>query len=405
MKAMYRTSIELPRLVWIGLTLLAVLAPWIVPGYELNLLARFLALSILALGVVLIWGEAGILSLGQGVFFGLGGYALAMNLKLAALAPEELPDFMMWSGLDRLPWWWQPFSSAVVALLAVILLPAAFAAAFSWLVFRRRVGGVYFSLITQALALAFATLLISQQPSTGGFNGLTDFRTLMGFDLAAESTVLALYWITLALLIAAYWGVKALMASRYGVVLRATRDGENRVRYLGYDATQYKIVAFTVAAVLAGVSGALFTLHAGVVSPALVGVIPSIEMVVWVAIGGRSSLLGAIAGTLIINLAKDKVSSALPDLWLYALGALFVLVVTLLPHGLAGLANESLTKLQSLRRGSPAVSDERATHPRQQVTSAASHPETSGEACVPVAAHPVSETELRATHVRERVRE
>ena len=180
-----------PRLrhVWVVFLLLAAVAPWIVSPYELSLLGRFLALSILALGLVLVWGEAGILTLGQGVFFGLGGYVLAMHLKLAALAPGEVPDFMTWSGRSELPLWWQPFTNPGVALAAVIVVPGVCATVFAWAVFRRRVVGVYFALITQALALCFATLLVSQQESTGGFNGLTDFSTLLGFDLAAKGTV------------------------------------------------------------------------------------------------------------------------------------------------------------------------------------------------------------------------
>jgi len=339
-----------------ALLLLAALAPWLVSPYELNLLSRFLALAILAVGLVLLWGEAGILSLGQGMFFGLGGYALAMNLKMASLAPGDIPDFMTWSGRSSLPWWWEPFASPVVAVAGVLLVPGLFAAAFSWLVFRRRVGGVYFALITQASALAFSTLLISQQPSTGGFNGLTDFQTLFGFDLAAEPTIRALFWLTLVLLVGAVAGVRWLLGSRYGKLLRATRDGENRVRFLGFDPAPYKVVAFTVSAVLAGVSGALFTLHAGVISPALVGVVPSIEMVIWVAIGGRNSLWGAVAGTLLVNFAKDGISSALPDVWLYALGTAFVLVVTLLPRGVAGLIQDLRLRLSAPPAPGPAVS-------------------------------------------------
>ncbi|HEX3970632.1 MAG TPA: urea ABC transporter permease subunit UrtC [Stellaceae bacterium] len=325
---------------WLVLILLGVAAPWIISAYELNLLARFLALSILAVGLVLLWGEAGILSLGQGVFFGLGGYALAMNLKLATLDPGDLPDFMVWSGQDSLPWWWVPFGHGAIALIGVVAVPGIIAAVFSWLVFRRRIGGVYFALITQALALAFSTLLISQQASTGGFNGLTDYQTLLGFDLAVTPTVDGLYWITLALLVGSFAGVRWLLRSRYGKLLRATRDGENRVRFLGYDPTPYKVFAFTLSACLAGIAGALFTLHSGVVSPALVGVVPSIEMVIWVAVGGRGSLGGAIAGTLLVNFAKDRISSAFPNAWLYLLGLLFVLVVTLLPDGLAGLMRD-----------------------------------------------------------------
>jgi urea transport system permease protein len=353
-------KLQLERHAWIGFVALAAIAPWLISPYELNLLARFLALSILAIGLVLLWGEAGILSLGQGVFFGLGGYALAMNLKLATLQPGDLPDFMVWSGRASLPWWWIPFESAPVAVIAVVLVPAILAAVFSWLVFRRRVAGVYFALITQALALAFATLLISQQPSTGGFNGLTDFQTLFGFDLAAQGTVHALYWITLALVAIAFLGVRWLLRSRYGKLLRATRDGENRVRFLGYDPTPYKVVAFTVGAALAGIAGALFTLHAGVISPALVGVVPSIEMVVWVAVGGRGSLWGAVAGTLLVNFAKDEISSAFPNAWLYLLGAIFVLVVTLLPNGLAGFAQDITRRLRPPRDVAAAFKPEEA---------------------------------------------
>jgi urea transport system permease protein len=317
---------------------LAALAPFYLSGYDLNLMGRFLALSLTAMGLVLLWGEGGVLSLGQGVFFGLGGYAIAMHLKLAALSGgDTMPDFMQWSGLSKLPGWWEPFHSPLAALAGVVLLPGLLAAGFSWLVFRRRIGGVYFALITQALALAFATLLISQQAYTGGFNGLTDYRTLFGIDLTADATQTGLYWITLAIVALAFVCGHLLLASRFGKILRATRDGANRVRFLGYDPAPYKVLAFTLAAVLAGVSGALFTLHSGNVSPALVGVAPSIEMVIWVAVGGRTSLAGAIAGALLVNFAKDKISTVLPAFWLYALGGLFIMVVTVAPKGLAGM--------------------------------------------------------------------
>ncbi|APL94690.1 urea ABC transporter permease subunit UrtC [Sphingobium sp. TA15] len=317
--------------------ILAIAAPWLLSAYDLNLLARFLALSLTAMGLVLIWGEGGILSLGQGVFFGLGGYALAMHLKLAGLAEGELPDFMIWSGTEALPWWWSLVKSPFAAVAAVLVVPTALGALMAWAIFRRRIGGVYFALITQALALAFATLLVSQQGLTGGFNGLTDYQTLFGFNLNLPSTTLALYFITLALVVAGLLGLRWLLASRYGKLLRASRDGANRMRFLGYDPTPYKVIAFAVAALLTGMSGALFTLHAGVVSPALVGVVPSIEMVIWAAIGGRNSLIGAIAGALLVNFAKDKISTAMPEVWLYGLGALFIAAVTILPQGLAGL--------------------------------------------------------------------
>jgi urea transport system permease protein len=334
------TRIQLQLIAGVVATLAAAVLPFLIGSYDLNLVARFMALGILALGVVLLWGETGILSLGQGVYFGLGGYALAMHLKLSALAPGEIPDFMVWSGVKTLPWWWAPFENPVVALVGVVAIPGLAAALFSWMVFHRRVGGTYFALITQALALAFATLLISQQATTGGFNGLTEFPTLFGIDLNTLGAVRGLYWVTLAALVAAGLLLAVLRGSRFGTLLRAVRDGENRMRFLGYDPTPYKVAAFTVAAMLAGLAGALFTLHAGVVSPALVGVVPSIEMIIWVAIGGRHSLVGAIVAALLVNLARDRISSALPEVWLYALGALFILVVTLMPRGLAGVAED-----------------------------------------------------------------
>ncbi len=316
------------------------IAPALVGGYTVMLLSRFLAMAILALGIGLIWGQGGVLSLGQGVFFGLGGYALAMHMKLAGANGAQLPDFMVWSGVTQLPLLWLPFRYALISVLAVIVVPGVIAAGFSWAMFRRRIGGVYFALITQALALAFATLLVSEQSLTGGFNGLTNFSSLFGFSTLSTGFALALYYASLVGTVLAYLGLRWLMTTRFGLVLRATRDGENRVRFLGYDPTPYKVVAFTIAAMLAGIGGALFTLAAGVVSPAMVGVVPSIEMVVYVALGGRNALWGAIAGTLLVGFAKEQISSALPSLWLYALGLLFVLVVRFLPQGVAGLFDQ-----------------------------------------------------------------
>ncbi|HEX7823155.1 MAG TPA: urea ABC transporter permease subunit UrtC [Sphingobium sp.] len=321
-----------------GLALiLAIAAPWLLSPYDLNLLARFLALSLTAMGLVLLWGEGGVLSLGQGVFFGIGGYCIAMHLKLAGLGETEMPDFMVWSGVAALPWWWAIFRSPVIAILAIFIVPTVIATLFAWAIFARRIGGVYFALITQALALAFATLLVSSQDKTGGFNGLTDYQALFGFNLNLPSTSVGLYFATLLFVLMALFSLKWLLGARFGRMLRASRDGSNRLRFLGHDPVPYKIVAFTVAALLTSVSGALFTLHAGVISPALVGVVPSIEMVIWAAIGGRESIIGAIAGTLLVNFAKDKISTALPELWLYGLGFLFIGAVTVLPKGLAGL--------------------------------------------------------------------
>lgn len=321
------------------LLVLGVAAPWLISAYQLSLLGRFLAFSLVALGIMVSWGEGGILSLGQGVFFGLGGYVLAMHLKLEGLnlAAGDLPDFMQWSGVSTLPPLWKLFVSPWASLFLVVLVPGVAAIIFAWLVFRRRIGGVYFALITQALALAFATLLVSQQSITGGFNGLTNFSTFDGYDITSNTAAKVIYLLTFVLVVLSYFFLKWLLQTRFGVMLRATRDGENRIRFLGHNPLPYKVVAFGLAGALAGMGGALFTLHAGVISPALVGVVPSIEMVVWVAVGGRNVLWGAIAGTLLVNFAKDQISSALPSLWLYVLGILFVLVVSFLPGGVGGL--------------------------------------------------------------------
>jgi urea transport system permease protein len=316
---------------------LLLLAPLYVSPYNVSLLGRFLAMGILAMGIALVWGNAGILTLGQGLFFGLGAYALAMHLKLTALGPGELPDFMQWNGLDTLPWLWIPFKSGAAALAAAMIVPTAIAAALAWLLFHRRVGGVYFAIITQALVLAATTFIISQQPYTGGFNGLTDFSDAFGFVLAEQRTQTGLYFVTVIVLALAFLGTRWLLDTQFGKLLRAIRDGENRVRFLGYDPAPYKVAAFAFSALLAAIAGVLFTLNIGVISPAMIGVVPSIEMVIWVAVGGRDSLAGAILGTLIVNFGKDKVSSAFPELWLYMMGALFVLVVTVLPDGLGGL--------------------------------------------------------------------
>lgn len=313
-----------------------VAAPLFISPYNLSLLGRFLAMGILSVGISLSWGSAGILSLGQGVFFGLGAYALALHLKLVASA-GSLPDFMMWNGITALPWWWRPFQSPVFAVAMVLIVPTLVAGLLAWLVFRRRITGVYFALITQALTLAFSTLLVSQQGTTGGFNGLTSFNTFFGFWLAGQRVQVGIYLVTVGLLALSWAGATWLTKTHFGKILVAVRDGENRTRFLGYDTAPYKVAVFALAGGLAGVAGALYTVQVGVVSPAMVGVVPSIEMVVWVALGGRESVTGAVLGAVLGNLVKDRVSSAVPGAWLYLMGALFVLVGTVLPKGLAGL--------------------------------------------------------------------
>ncbi|MBP3967019.1 urea ABC transporter permease subunit UrtC [Paenibacillus sp. DLE-14] len=311
-------------------------APLVLSDFRLNLLAKFLAYAIVALGLDLIWGYTGILSLGHGVFFGLGGYAMAMYLKLDA-GGGKLPDFMDWSGLTALPWFWKPFGSLTFALLAGILIPALLALILGYFTFRNRIRGVYFTILTQALVIITVTLFIGQQAYTGGTNGVTGYSKLFGLALASPDTKRYLYWVTVALLIGAYLLCRFIVKSRFGKVLRAIRDGENRVRFIGYNPAVYQMVAFSISAGLAGLAGMLFVLHVGIISPSMMGIVPSIEMVLWVAIGGRGTLAGAVLGAILLNSAKSAFSESYPDIWILFMGALFVVVVVFLPKGAAGL--------------------------------------------------------------------
>ena len=335
----YRTSM----LALVVLTALLLLAPFVLGGYALTLLGRVLALALAALGVCVVWGRAGILSLGQGLFFGLGGYALAMHLKLAATPKGELPDFMLYNGVEKLPWFWQPFHSAPFALLMVVALPGLAALLIGWLMFRRRITGVFVSIITQALVLAFVTWLSGAQGLTSGTNGITDFQTFLGLNMRSDAFARGLYWATVLLLALSLAGTAWLLRTPFGSLLTAVRDNENRTRFLGYNPAAFKVAAFVLGGVLSGLSGALYTLHLGTISPAMIGVAFSIELVVWVALGGRASLWGAAGGLVLGELAKDRISSAAPDAWLYVMGGLFVGVVMFLPQGVAGLLTRRRT--------------------------------------------------------------
>lgn len=326
--------------------LLLVVVPVTFSDFRLSLIAKFLTYAIVALGISLIWGYGGMLSLGQGVFFGLGAYCTAMYLKLED-AKNGLPDFMVWSGLSELPWFWEPFRNPVVALLLAILLPMALAALIGLLLFRSRVQGVYFSIITQALALIMVTLLVGQQPVTGGTNGMTNFSTMFGFDLKNQDVQKVFYFITVVCLGGAYLLCRMLVRSRYGNLLVAMREDENRVRFMGYDPVPLKILAFTVSAGLAGLAGALFVPQVGLITPSTLGIVPSIEMVIWVAVGGREFLVGAILGALLVNFGKSSFSETFPEFWQYFYGALFIGVVLLFPRGLVGATLTGITKLQS----------------------------------------------------------
>lgn len=320
----------------LGLGLLLLFAPAALTPFRLNLVARYLALAVLAVGLDVAWGFGGMLSLGHGLFFGLGAYAMGMHLKLVA-GGASLPDFMNWSGVGTLPGWWRPFAELPVALLAAIAVPALVAAALGVLVFRNRVRGAYFALLTQALVAIFALLLVGQQGYTGGTNGLTNFTTLAGAPLDQASTHRWIYFTVVVTLVGILLLSHQLMRSRFGRLLVAVRDGEERVRFLGYDPATVKTVAFAFSAAVAGLAGALYAPSIGIVAPGMVGIVPSIEMVAWVALGGRATLLGAAFGAVLTSYAKTVFSETLPSAWLYLQGGLLVLVIVAAPRGLAGV--------------------------------------------------------------------
>jgi urea transport system permease protein len=347
-------SRRFPLLIAIIIMLLLALAPIALSPFRLGLFAKYLCLAIVAVGIGLAWGQGGMLTLGQGVFFGLGGYAMGMYLKLREAGPGGLPDFMVWSGVERLPWLWKPFANPVFALAAVIVLPGVVAMSLGLLMFRQRVRGAYFAILSQALAAAFVILLVGQQGLTGGTNGLTNFSDFFGMDLAAESTQRVVYLIVAVTLCLMYLAARFVVRSRFGRLLVAVRDAEDRVRFLGYDPAMIKTITFTISAVMAGLAGALFVPVVGIISPALLGVVPSIEFLVGVAVGGRFTLAGAVGGAILVNYAKTKFSEDFASGWLYLQGALFVLVMTLAPKGLAGLltsAKDAVTHRWRGKRG------------------------------------------------------
>lgn len=338
------------------------------PDFYLNLFGKFLAYAILALGIDLIWGYTGILSLGQGVFFGLGAYVMGMHLMLAigkqSVYQSTLPDFMVWNQVKELPLFWKPFYSFGVTLAGIFLVPALFALVFGFLAFRSRIRGVYFAIITQALALVIWLLFNRNELNLGGTNGLTDFKTVLGFDLLSPSTQRGLYITTVLCLIGSYLLCRWITKSRLGKVLTATRDNEHRVRFSGYSPANYKLFVFVVSAALAGLAGALYVPQVGIITPSQIGVIPSIEMVIWVAVGGRGTLAGAVVGAIGVNWARSFLTTYYPDLWLIFLGALFVGVVLFIPDGIMG----SLRHLR-LRRRTTAAPVGKETSPVPQRSS------------------------------------
>ncbi len=340
---------------WAGFGVAAVLlfgvAPLALSDFRLGLLGKFLCFAIVAVGIGLAWGRGGMLVLGQGVFFGLGGYMMGMHLKIAdaQLRGTSVPDFMQIAGVRALPAYWEPFAAPAFTLLAIVLLPTAIAAALGLGVFKRRVKGAYFAILSQALAAALAILLVGQT-SLGGSNGLTNFRTFFGFALKDPANKRMLYFIAAAVLLIVVAVVRQLMYSRYGELLVAVRDGEERVRFLGYDPANIKVVAYTVVAFFASIAGVLFAPIVGFMAPSQVGILPSIVFLIGVAIGGRTTLLGPALGAIGVAWAQTLFSERFPSEWTYAQGLLFIVVVGFFPAGLAGLG----ALFKRIRRGRPA---------------------------------------------------
>src|SRR5437660_5098673 len=350
-------NIELVGFLLIAVTILVVL-PLLLDNFRLNLVGKYLTYAFVAVGLVLCWGYTGILSLGQGVFFGLGGYCMAMFLKLEASSVANtkiqstpgIPDFMDWNQITELPFFWIPFKSLPFALIAVIAVPTVVAFILGAAMFKRRVGGVYFAIITEALAAVLTILIVGRQGYTGGINGITDLRTLLGWDIRPDSAKYILYFVCCFLLLGTMFLARFVVASKLGRILVATRDKEERVRFSGYDVANFKIFVFCLASAMAAIGGAIFALQVGFMSPSFVGIVPSIEMVIFCAVGGRHSIVGAVVGTLVVNWGKTLFSESFPELWLFAMGGLFIAVVLAFPRGLAGLVTDQIIpKLASLR--------------------------------------------------------
>ncbi|MGH6646768.1 urea ABC transporter permease subunit UrtC [Aquabacterium sp.] len=348
---------SLGSIVLLALVILVVF-PLSMDIFRLNLVGKYLTYGFVAIGLVMLWGWSGTLSLGQGVFFGLGGYCMAMFLKLEASDPittkiqstPGIPDFMDWNQITALPLFWKPFQSLPLTLIAIILVPTLLAFIISYAMFKRRVGGVYFAIITQAVALIVTVLIIGQQGYTGGVNGMTDLKTVLGWDTRTDHAKFILYFVNAGLLLGCILLCKWVQTSKLGTLLLAMRDKEDRVRFSGYDVSMFKVFTFCLAAGISAIGGAMFALQVGFMSPSFVGIVPSIEMVIFAAVGGRMSLVGAVYGTLLVNAGKTYFSETAPDLWLFLMAALFIGVVMAFPNGLAGLYEEKIKPWAAKRR-------------------------------------------------------
>ncbi len=317
-------------------------SPYHISTYTVTLIGKYLTFALLAVAVDLVWGYLGILSLGHGAFFALGGYAMGMYLMRqigdrGVYGNPELPDFMVFLNWQELPWFWHGFDMFWFAMLMVMLAPGLLAFVFGWFAFRSRVTGVYLSIITQALTYALMLAFFRNEMGFGGNNGLTDFKDILGFSLQDDGTRIGLFIASALFLALGYIACRAIVKSRLGRVAVAVRDSEARVRFVGYRVERVKLAVFTFSAVLAGIAGALYVPQVGIINPGEFSPLNSIEVVVWVAVGGRATLFGAAAGALLVNYGKTWFTAALPEVWLFALGALFVLVTIALPRGIIGL--------------------------------------------------------------------
>jgi urea transport system permease protein len=348
------------RFALMAVTLLLI-APAVLSDFRLSLLAKFLCFAIIAIGIGLAWGQGGMLVLGQGLFFGLGGYCMGFHMKIVDAGPGNLPDILTYSGqYDSLPWLWKPFTHAWFAIPMAIGLPMAIAALLGAAVFRQRIRGAYFAILSQALAAAFVIVIVGNLSLTGGTNGLTNFQSFFGLSTIDPADQKILYFIVVIVLLLVFLATRSLILARYGRLLIASRDDEDRVRFLGYDPARIKLVAYVLAAGMAGLAGALFVPVVGIISPALLGIVPSIEMVIWVALGGRTALAWAAAGAVMVNQAKTSISEEFPSGWLYVQGLLFVVVILFLPKGVGG-AVESVRafvgRRVALHRGVPRIEE------------------------------------------------
>lgn len=332
--------------------ILLIVLPMGLSTFRLNLAGKYLCYAFVALGLVMCWGHAGILSLGQGMFFGAGGYCMAMFLKLEASDAEStaiqttpgIPDFMDWNQVTELPWFWEPFKSLPMTIGLILIMPAVLAFIMSIFYFKGRVTGVVFAILTQSMVACMWYFIVGNQGYFGGINGITDLKTVWGWDIREQSAQTVLYFLSSILLLGCILLSRYVLSTRLGRVLLAQRDKETRVRFSGYNITNFKVFIFCLAAVISSIGGAMFTLQVGFMSPNLIGIQPSIDMVIFTAVGGRESLLGAVYGALLVNAAKTAFSEAYPTLWMFLYGSAFIVIVLFLPKGLAGLYQDHVKK-------------------------------------------------------------